>query len=331
MMGRSPIAQWLLYCADPLGTRSEPPRVPLSPQQLRKLMVKAEAHRVLPATLRNFPISPGDPKLDQVRLEANARKIEALALAAMLKWHADAIVGAAKALPVAVVKGQTFARAIYPDPGLRPFGDIDLLAAPEALPYLTPILLAEGFRRVEGCDPTRMEDKWVHCEKRALMVEVHTNLVHSARMRAAFSFTFKDIEGNTDTPGTLLAIAVVHGATHYFAWLRHVVDICQAAHGLTTAEEESNFEALSKRTGTIFAAVVGLTLAHRLFGERRCLEIAQGLATARDFRFAGPLIKGAAISATMENWFVYNSWRRFVFRELLRYGTLASSPGRNLN
>ena len=224
-----------------------PPRVPLSPQQVRKLMRKADAHRVLPATLRHFPISIVDPRFEQAHREANSRRVEALALSTMLRYHGGVILAAAESLPVTLVKGPVFADRLYP-PGLRPFGDIDLLAAPTALPQLASILRAQGFRRIEaGVDPARLEDKWVHSDNEVLSIEVHTNLVHSARMREAFSLTYYDIEGNVDTPGTLLAIATMHGAMHYFAWLRHVVDICQAARAVTTSIEKSRFESLADR------------------------------------------------------------------------------------
>jgi Uncharacterised nucleotidyltransferase len=320
---RGAVAQWLLHCADPLGSKSKPPSIHLSPPQVRKLMLKAGAHKVLPAILRHFPLSADDPALEQVRLEANERKVEAAALATMLSHHADEILAAAKDLPVALVKGPTFAR-LYP-PGLRPFGDIDLLAAPAALPQLASILQAQGFSRLmAGHDPSLLEESWVHDKNSVLSLEVHTNLVHSVRMRAAFSLTYDDIEGNADAFGTLLAIAVMHGAMHYFAWLRHVVDICQAVRAMTTAAEESLFESLVDRTGTRMAGIIGLTLAYRLFGEARCLEFARALGSARNFDFARFLIEGAVVTAPMESAIVYNSWRRFVFRELLRLGTLAS-------
>ena len=329
MWSRGSIAQWLLHCADPLGSQSMPPRVLLSPQQVRKLMHKADAHGVLPATLRHFPISIGDPRFEQAHLEANSRRVEALALSTMLRYHGGVILAAAESLPVTLVKGPVFADRMYP-PGLRPFGDIDLLAAPTALPQLASILRAQGFRRIEaGIDPTRLEDKWVHSDNEVLSIEVHTNLVHSARMREAFSLTYYDIEGNVDTPGTLLAIATMHGAMHYFAWLRHVVDICQAARAVTTSIEESRFELLADHTGTRLAGIIGLMLAYRLFDEVRCLEIARALGPTREFRFARLLIEGAVVSATMNGRFVYNAWRRFVFRELLRHGTLASSGNAN--
>ena len=113
-----------------------------------------------------------------------------------------------------------------------------------------------------GRELARRETKWIHRGTGAL-VEVHTDLVHERRMRAAFSLTYQDLEGQHQSPAALLAVAVTHGATHFYAWLRHVVDICQAARALP-AEEEARFEALTLCTGTRFAAIVGLTLAYRL-------------------------------------------------------------------
>ena len=168
-----------------------------------------------------------------------------------------------------------------------------------------------------------MEDAWIHRDNSVLMVELHTNLVHSRRMRACFSLTYDDLAGQFDRPSALLSIAVMHGSMHFFAWLRHVVDICQAARALVTAEEESLVRDLHRPDRHRMAAIVGLNLAYRLFGENRCLEIARSLGAPRDYRFARTLIEGAVLTAPMENWLLYNSWRRFVFRELLLRGSRA--------
>jgi hypothetical protein len=291
-------------------------------------MLKADAHKVLASVLRNFSTLEIDGAFDKVLEEAHRRRIEAAALSTMLRYHAVEILNDAKDLPVALVKGPMFA-VLYPQ-GLRPFGDIDLLVAPSALSELASILRAHGFRREEAVtDRTRLEQAWVHSENKVLLVEVHTNLVHSARLRTVYSLRYDDFEGNLDTPGTLLSVAVMHGAMHFFAWLRHAVDLCQAARALVTAEDESRFESLTDRTGTRLAAIVGLTLAYRLFGEVRCLEVARALGYPRNFRCARLLIEGAVVTAPMEGRIVYNGWRRFIFRELLRYGSQACAA-RNL-
>lgn len=317
---RRPVYAWLLHCADPLGSDRDKPAPPLSARQLRRLYRKADALKVLPSVLRHYPIPDGDEELERVRKEADSRRVERAALSAMLKHHAGAVVEAAKGLPVAMVKGPAFA-ALYP-PGLRPFGDIDLLAAPSALPELGSILAAHGFTCVDA-DPNLLEHAWIHRDNGLLMIEVHTDLVHEHRMRPILSLTYDDLAGHFDRPAALLSIAVMHGAMHFFAFLRHVTDMCQAARAVVTADEEALFETFTSRTGTRMSAIVGLTLAHRVLGEVRCLEIAQALGRPRDFRFARTLIEGSVLTAPMESWFVYNSWRRFVFRELLLLGSRA--------
>jgi hypothetical protein len=272
--------------------------------------------------LRHYPFPVGDTTLEQVRQEADSWRVERAALSMMLRHHAGLILDAASDLPVELVKGPTLA-ALYP-PGLRPFGDIDLLVAPAALPQLNEILPELGFVRLMESRPDLLEDAWVHRDNSVLMVEVHTNLVHLSRMRAAFSMTYGDLADNFHRPGALLAVAVVHSGMHYFALLRHVVDICQAARGVVTSEEESLFELLAERSGTRMVAVIGLTLAGRLLGERRCLDIAQALGSMGDYRFARTLIEGAVLTAPFDGRIIYNGWRRVIFRELLRKGALVA-------
>jgi Uncharacterised nucleotidyltransferase len=315
----SAIANWLLYCADPLGSILSPPHAQLSPRQVRKLLKKADVHKVLPSVLQNYPFPTDDAELEEIREEADVRRIERAALSTMLKHHAGLILDAARGLPVELVKGPTFA-ALYPA-GLRPFGDIDLLAAPAALPQLGKILTELGFVRLTESRRDALEDAWTHRDNGLLMVETHTNLVHLPRMRETFSLTYEDLDSAFHRPGALLAVAVVHSGMHYFAWLRHVVDICQAARAIETSEEESLFEQLADRTGTRMVAIVGLSLAYRLFNESRCLDMAQALGSPREYRFARTLIESGVVTASMEGRIVYNGWRRFVFREMLRYGS----------
>jgi hypothetical protein len=141
-------------------------------------------------------------------------------------------------------------------------------------------------------------------------------------MRRAFSLAYADVGDRALAPSTQLAIAITHGAMHYFAWLRHVVDVCQAARAVTDEEEEARFEAITVRTGTRVPAMVGLALASQLFSDERCLEIAKFLSSRRETWTVRAMRAGAALTATSNSWIVYNTWRRYVFRELLRYGAL---------
>ena len=133
---------WLLRCIDPAGLQaSSSSGDALSAVQMRRLLEKAASHRVLPTVLQNLPFPAGEA-FALLREQANLKRIEQLALSAMLNHHASRLLNATAGLPVAIVKGQVFAEAIYPNAALRPFTDIDLLAAPEVSAKLDPHLLS---------------------------------------------------------------------------------------------------------------------------------------------------------------------------------------------
>ena len=282
-------------------------------------MIQADAHGVLPAVTRNFPPFAADPDYDAARHDALARQRTGAALAMMLRHEADALMGEAKGLPVTLVKGRTFARTIYPEPALRPFTDIDLLVDPAVLPRMGQLLEAHRFRLAEdGQDGDRHESKWLHRENDALLVEVHTNLVHAPSLRGALSLTYADIADGPETPAALLAIASMHGGLHHFERLRQVVDICQATRSLNGATDELQLQGLLERTGARLAAITGLNLAYRLFGEPRCRQIALALGPERYARVAKVLIDRSVVTSTMSDRRAYHSWRRQGFRELLK-------------
>jgi putative nucleotidyltransferase-like protein len=318
---RRAVGEWLIHCADPLGPQTAPPRLSLSPDEMRELVALADEHGVLPAVLRHFPPFQGDTALAGIRADALARQCSKVTYSLMLRAHGEALMAAATGLPVAMVKGPVFSRTLYPLPSLRNFTDIDLLIAPSAEPQLAHVLEQQGFRLAEyDRDPNRQEWKWLHRENEALMIEVHTNLVHHPELRDAMSLTYEDLAGIAETPGALLAVAVVHGALERYELLRHVVDICQAARLVNTADEERRFATLVQQTRTRFAAIVGLDLGYRLLGEPRCRELARKLGTAGHTAFARLLLGRTAITSTMGNTRFLHSWRRQGFRMLLKRG-----------
>jgi hypothetical protein len=246
----------------------------------------------------------------------------------MLRHHGNALLKGTSGLRLALVKGATFARTIYPSPVLRPYTDIDLLVAPEATGDVARVLEAEGFSFVqEGHDPVRREWKWVHRTNSAVMAEVHTNLVHAPSLQRSMSLGYEDIaEFGLESPASLLTIAVVHGALHQFERVGHVVDVCQAARALRTAKDEQHFQALILRSGARLAAAVGLELALRLLAEPRCGEIARGLGRVPFARMARLLMGRSVITSSMNEARVYHSWRRQGLRELLKRGRRSTRP-----
>jgi glycosyltransferase involved in cell wall biosynthesis len=318
---RRAVADWLTHCADPVGLRTAPPRRDLSLDEARELVAQADKHGVLPAVLRHYPPFKGDATFAGIKADALARHRSKLTYSLMLRAHGEAMMTAAVSLPVVMVKGPVFSRTIYPSQGSRNFTDIDLLIASDAEPQLARLLEQQGFRLAEyDRDPNRQEWKWLHRDNDAIMVEVHTNLVHHPELRDAISIKYEDLAGVAETPAALLTVAVVHGALERYEMLRHVVDICQAARAVVTADEERRFEALVQQTGARLAAITGLDLAYRLLGEPRCRELARGLGAARYAVLARLLLGRSAITSTMGRTRLLHSWRRQGFRILLKRG-----------
>jgi hypothetical protein len=316
---RHAVWEWLIHCSDPLGPRTARPRRALSWEETRELVAQADEHGVLPAVLRHYPPFQGDATFAGVMEGALARHRAMLTCSLMLRAHGEALMAAAAGLPIAMIKGPVFSRTLYPSPGLRNFTDIDLLIAAEAEPQLARVLEEQGFRLAEyKRDPSRLEWKWLHRDNDAVMIEVHTDLVHHPDLRQTMSIGYKDIAGIVQTPAALLTVALVHGALDSYELLRHVVDICQAARRVDTAEEVRRFQALVQQTGARFAAMAGLDLCYRLLGEPRCRELAHGLGPVRHAALARWLLGRSAIMSTMGRTRFLHSWRRQAFRVLLK-------------
>lgn len=317
------VKQWLIYGADPVRNLLPIPASRLSPSQFQQLIEEAEAHGVLPAVVKNLSELIDGSEYASAHADAAARQRMSLCYSVMLRHYSEAIRKAAAGLSATIVKGPSFARLLYSDSRLRPFTDIDLLVTPAAVPVISRILKEHGFVfRDDEYNPERHEAKWVHKDSPLLMVEVHTNLVHQPRLRTSLSLTYDDIADAPESPAALLAIATLHGALHRFERIRQVVDICQAARAMGSAQDEAQFEKLLNRTGGRFAAIAGLDLAYRLFREPRCRELAIRLGSLRHRVLTRTLIDHSAVTSTMNRSRFFHSWRRQLFRLLLQRSDL---------
>jgi hypothetical protein len=322
------LARWLIYCADPLLGRTKPPHRLPSPRDVGKLIDEAEAHGVLPAAVKKLrPLATGadyaavfqhaDERLRLLRIHTM-----------MLRHHGEALMRRLTGLPAMAVKGPAFASAIYPDPALRPFTDIDLLVAPEALPKIEAALQEEGFLLVPSEDASdRREWKWLHANNDSIMIEVHTNLVHAAGIQGAMSLDYATLaEAENNPAAAMLAIAIIHGALHQFERMRYVVDVCQAARALTTRDDERCFLQIVHRSGADLAAASGLRLAYQLFKEPRCKELLRAVGPVKYQGLAALLMRPAVVTSAMNDARVFHAWRRQGLRELLKRGRLPTEP-----
>lgn len=313
----STLHDWIVYCADPLGSRARPPCRPLPPERIGDLIKQAEAHGVLGALLQNFPAFSDDPEFEAGRNAARDRNRINVVFSLLLEREADALMADVRGLPVAIVKGPVFARHLYPSASLRCFTDIDMLAAPEALPRIDAALADHGFRLAESHP---RECKWLHRDNDSVMVEVQTDLVHAESLHEVMSLPYQVIAAAPDAAEALLLVALVHGGGHQYERLQQVVDICQAARALQGGAGERRFEDMVQAANARFIAVAGLLLANRIFGEPRCGEIARALGPVRYRRMADLLLDRTVIMSTMDHRRARHGWRRQAFRWLIRRG-----------
>ncbi len=313
------LASWLLYCANPIELRMRRPEALPNTAAEQELLRQSERHGLLPAYLRRFPFA--EAASPTLKADARDRNRANQLMIALLRHHSKAVMTAAAGLPAVVVKGPVFAQSIYPDPSLRGYTDVDILAAPAAIPRLAAILEAHGFALAgSAVDDVRGEWKWLHRTNPGVMIEVQTNLVHTPAMRKAVSLRYEDI---ADAPArsAALLIALVHaGAAHQYERLQLLVDISHAAHALEAPEDERRFEIMIERTGARLTAVTGLELAGRLFQDGRCLEVANALKPARYSGIARRLLGETVVTSTMGQRRALYSWRRQIVRELVKRG-----------
>ncbi|MGE0751686.1 MAG: nucleotidyltransferase family protein [Variibacter sp.] len=317
-MSRS-LTDWLICCADPQEARGRQPRRALTREAAHALVLQAQGHGILPAVLRNCQPLADNPEFAEVKRQAQLDHGAAFAFSQLLRWQADAIMEAAKGLSLTLVKGPVFARKLYPTPKYRPFGDIDVLAAPAALPDFEAILDKQGFAPAgRGLAPERQESQWVHRDNPHLVVDISTDLIHAPSLQGTISVRYEHIAAHPEGPAELLLVAAAHGSWHLFERLQHLVDICQAARALGPAEEQARFLELVARTRLGLGAALGLTLAGRWFCEPRCLQLAQALGQRLRVEIARALISRAVVTSSVTDLRAFYSWRRGLFREMLK-------------
>ncbi|MGB8643716.1 MAG: nucleotidyltransferase family protein [Anaerolineae bacterium] len=133
-------------------------------------------------------------------------------------------------IPFVLLKGSALAHLIYPEPSLRPFGDLDLLVHPQDAARLRPLFIQEGyapaFEFVPGFTSRffAQETFWRRGAN-AVMIDLHVHLFVNAfyrrRMPAAWLWaqtTPVQLDGRTAltlTPTAQLFHLAAHYALHH--------------------------------------------------------------------------------------------------------------------
>ncbi len=190
-----------------------------------------------------------------------------------------------------LLKGASLALRHYPDPGLRPMTDIDLLVAPGDLALAVQIFASHGF--FPSVAPTPRRVQLLHAEdfadKRGLHVDLHWRL-HPHREAADESLWSRlDPLSIAGAPSHALSPAdeLLHQLVHGLHWsqvspIRWVADSCGILANASLAVDWEVFVAAAVKARVASAAVEGLRFLRDEFGAEVPASVLDALASSPD-------------------------------------------------
>ena len=312
----------------------------MSQPELSVLVDAVDAHGILPVATRNFRrIAKSDGAraivadlaaeeiLDGMLVELDQRLIAILGRSLLLASYESRIsrVLAKDALAATVVKGPVFARRLYETYSDRSFTDIDILVDPVALEPMGEVLRGFGFHRLAGA-PNRPgaqnEFKWHIPGNELVLVEVQTDLVHSAQPNGGIHLRYDDLlmagDGDAEDATALLLVGAVHGvAGHQFERLQPAVDVLRAVGGNGGKIDAGRLAKAAAATAATAALQTALDVVGILFREGRCADLVSLLPPAPWRRLRAKLLSPAVVLRSQAANGARDSWRRKGIRKLI--------------
>ena len=228
-------------------------------------------------------------------------------------------------LEAAVIKGPVFARCLYEKHSDRSFTDIDILVDPRSLQATIELVRGLGF--VEGANLTRQrkaqsEFKWVVPGNDSILIEIQTNLIHSADANRGIRLKYADLlaagDGNPEDATALLLVAAVHGlAGHQLERLQPAVDVLQAVRGKGGLVDESRLLDIASALGATKALQTALDVVAAIFTEQRAADLADLLAPCSWRRLRARLLTPMIVLRSQASNAGRDSWRRRMIRKIV--------------
>jgi hypothetical protein len=300
----------------------------------------AGLHNVCPALVRNLAVqlrlqpdsllgagaARRHDEIASLLAQADDLRLAGIARAILLADVARTILSRLEkaGVPAVLVKGLDFAEKAYGGLGARTFSDIDLLVRRNAEEELGAVLRELGFRPqpVPERHVGRTERPWIRREDHggAVLVEVHTDIVHAPELRAGQSMTYDlyaGSDGNGPTAAARLVLAGLHGATsHLFGRLQYVVDGLMIARMGVDARE---LKERAHRCRAELPVATMLRLAAEIYGCSVCASLLDGLAPIPWRSLERRLIPASMVLAAKNK----HRWlflpQRRVYRKLLQH------------
>ena len=256
----------------------------------------ADAHGALPLLAWRCRAANGLP--EDLRRDLTAIAARAIAwdmwraaeLATLLEaWRAAGV----EAL---VIKGAALARQVYPEPWLRPHGDVDLLVEHASLPRLTQALLALGYAQDTTIDGTCVmyQTHFSRTDGQAVRhaLDVHWRIANPQVFAHALGFDELRADavripglGDALAPCAqhALLLALVHRAAHHYDTHRLIwlFDIHLLAERLD-AQDWARLVTLAVERKVARVAWRGLELADEAFGVSWPTDVRRQLAESPD-------------------------------------------------
>jgi hypothetical protein len=329
--------RWLTWLADPQPRDVDPPPE-IGPRELSDLLDAAELHGVLALCLDGLrrpdanacgSANEKDDHRTRIVKTKSDRSVNLVSVQMLLAHHGEIVCKAlaSRGLPFTIVKGQTFARLLYPAPILRRYTDIDVLIPIAARAEVSSVLSDLGFKLHQmeyrgGAD--YFEDKWTLDADQEILIEVHCDLVHNPKLRRAFGLRYEDVvdagRGNPADATALLLVAGSHGAiSHQFDRLLQVIDVLQCARGAAGPIDVARLRTVADRCGLTLAVAASLSLASETFADENCKALLKEFAPRWFDARASRLLAPSVTLAAQSNDHRLASLRRKLFRQALRY------------
>lgn len=256
------------------------------------LLAALRPHLILPLFYWQISSSPRQshppqPTIEELRKEFLASRVSCLRMERQLQEVLDAFGN--EGIRALVLRGPALAWSVYPDPALRPSGDLDLLVLPEQMVKARVTLERLGYKcmgkRFEVTRDFFREEEFLHQKdpRHNLPIDLHWNhwelhafLMAGRDVRVEDLFQrSRAVETSTLTFETLHPVdALIHSAIHQaiihrrevrLIWLCDVALLCR---GLRRADEWRELQERSVEWHARLAVEMCLNLAQVWLGHR---------------------------------------------------------------
>ncbi len=274
-------AEWalLLECAKP---RPDPQRLAErlhAPLDWSSLMAFAEDHGVLGVTaarLANYDENVISPEnRERLRVWRRAHTLFTMNLTAEMFRLFDSF--ATVGIEALVIKGPVLSARCYGDPGLRQYGDIDLIVRDRDILRSTELMISLGYVPsvpVAAITAKKIPGEYVFRQSRTkLLVEFHTELTfrYHPRPLPLENLFKRHVRVSIDaheipalSPEDELMLICIHGAKHFWEKLSYIADV--AAFVSKQELDWGRVESAAEEVGAVRMLYVGLRLAEDLLG-----------------------------------------------------------------